>query len=109
MFSKNHLITGVTITLIGFTSLPVYSQTVDTSQNNQNAYIEGNDNEINQVINQYYIIKNPSRRSIRRRQDINQPHKYQRLSTNGNSNGNLQNSRFKQGNRIPARQNGHRR
>ncbi|MDR9404585.1 MAG: hypothetical protein RI580_14215, partial [Halothece sp. Uz-M2-17] len=71
------------------TIFPANAQT--TQDATQNTSIQGDDNEVNQVINQYYY-KNPGKGAMRRKQPVDQGNPHQSDSTNinrrENNNGN---------------------
>ncbi|AFZ43024.1 hypothetical protein PCC7418_0809 [Halothece sp. PCC 7418] len=63
MLNIIYLLMSVTLLTLGVTSLSVKAQTIQEAS--QNTVIEGNENQVNQVINQYYF-KNPGKGAIRR-------------------------------------------
>ena len=83
MFKQSNILTLITVALtLSLTNFPANSQSVQ--EGSQDASIEGNDNEINQIINQYYF-NNPGQGSIKRGENTNQSQKKNNSSDNRNS------------------------
>jgi hypothetical protein len=78
MLSKIVILTGLSVATLGLTNLAADSQTVQ--QGTQDAYIQGDDNEVNQIINQYYF-NNPGKGVIKRKESVTEPNNS--LLTNG--------------------------
>ena len=70
MLGKVGILTGLSVAALGLTSFPADSQTLQ--QGTQDAYIDGDNNEVNQTINQYYFI-NPGKGAIRRKESVIEP------------------------------------
>lgn len=81
MLIKAGIFIGVSAASIALTSFPAYSQTVQ--QGTQDASIQGNNNEINQIINQYYF-ENPGKGAIERAEPVTESNNHQQPSTHNN-------------------------
>ncbi|MFB6275675.1 MAG: hypothetical protein ABEI32_05945 [Halothece sp.] len=78
---KNRILMSLSIVAFGLTTLSVHAQT--TQQATQDAYVEGNDNEVNQVINQYYY-QHPGKGASKRKDPNTRVNGNQQPSTNQN-------------------------
>lgn len=67
MLTKIGLLTGISLTALSLTSFSAEAQTVQ--QGTQEASIQGNNNEINQIINQYHFA-NPGKGVLKRREPV---------------------------------------
>ena len=67
MFNQTGIFLFVTFATLVLSSIRANSETLQ--QGTQDAYIKGDDNEINQTINQYYF-NNPGKGAINRRDHI---------------------------------------
>jgi hypothetical protein len=90
MLSQTGIFTILTVANLALISFPANSQTIQ-QEGNQDAYIQGNDNEINQTINQYYL-NNPGKGVIKRREPQTETSNWQNPSNN-NSQPNNSNNR----------------
>ncbi|MDJ0633067.1 MAG: hypothetical protein QNJ34_07740 [Xenococcaceae cyanobacterium MO_188.B29] len=82
MLIKTGIFIGVSAVTIALTSFSAHSQTVQ--QGTQDASIQGNDNEINQIINQYYL-DNPGKGAIERAEPVTEPNNHEQPSTHNNT------------------------
>lgn len=81
MAKKIGVLMSISFAALGLTALSANAQT--TQQGTQDAYVEGNDNEVNQVINQYYY-QHPGKGAIKRKEPNTGANNDQPPSTNGN-------------------------
>ena len=81
MLSQTGIFTFVSVAALALIGFPANSQTLQ--QGTQDAYIQGNENEINQTINQYYF-KNPGKGAINRKEHTTEPNKSDQSSVNNN-------------------------
>lgn len=100
MFTKIGIFTCVSAATLGLTSFTAYAQTVQ--QGTQDASIQGNDNEVNQTINQYYF-NNPGKGAIKRKELNN----HQQSSTQNNTQPTNSNNREWGHNQGEQRRNSH--
>lgn len=87
MLRKISILGSLSFVSLALVSLPVYSQT--NQAGTQSVYIQGDNNEVNQIINQYYF-NNPGKGAIRRREPANKLNNNARNSPNrqwGNNRG----------------------
>jgi hypothetical protein len=68
-FCKTGLFTFVSVAVLALNSFAANSQTSQQDAN-QDVNVQGNDNEINQTINQYYF-SNPGKGPVQRRDPVN--------------------------------------
>lgn len=100
MFSKIVIFTCLSTATLGFTSFSAQAETVQ--QGTQDANIQGDNNEVNQTINQYYF-KNPGKGAIKRKESNN----HQQPSTNNNNHPTNSNNREWGHNQGEQRRNSH--
>ncbi len=79
MFIKTGIFMGVSTASIALTGFSVCSQIVQ--QGTQDASIQGNNNEINQIINQYYL-DNPGKGTIKRTEPLTESNNHQHSTHN---------------------------
>lgn len=91
MFTKTGIFTIISVVTLALISFPADSQTIQ-QEGNQDAYIQGNDNELNQTINQYYF-NNPGKGVIKRKEPLTEPNNSQNSSEHNNAQPNNPNNR----------------
>jgi hypothetical protein len=79
MLSKVAIFTGLSVVASSLISLPADSQTVQ--EGTQDAFIQGDNNQINQTINQFNF-NNPGKGAIKRREPVTELNTSQENSTN---------------------------
>jgi hypothetical protein len=101
MLSKSAIFTSLSVAVLGLIILPANSQTVQ--QGTQDASIQGDNNEINQTINQFNF-NNPGKGAIKRKDPVTDLNNSQQPSNNGkvkpinSNNNNREGDRSTQGN-----------
>lgn len=81
MFYKLGLAAGIALTSLVLSSLSTRAQT--TQQGSQDAYIQGSNNEVNQIINQYHLA-NPGKGVLKRKEPLAGSSNPQQSSLNRN-------------------------
>ena len=90
MFQKNILsqtgiLSFVSFVFFSLTAFPALANRSTRFTGTQEANIQGDNNEVNQTINQYYF-ENPGRGAVKRREPESGANHYQQPSINRNSN-----------------------
>ena len=79
MLIKTGIFISASTASIALTSFSAYSQIIQ--QGTQDASIQGNNNEINQIINQYYL-DNPGKGAIKRAEPLTESNNHQHSTHN---------------------------
>lgn len=104
MLNKITIFTGLSVAVLALTIPPADSQTLQ--QGTQDASIQGDNNEINQTINQF-TFNNPGKGAIKRKQPVTELNNSQQPSTNSKVKPNSNNNNREEGHNQGTQGNSH--